>query len=103
MRTQLQPVEDLRRRFTEARTRRQLDELRHQTAAQIRQVGSELDDGGDGGGADAELQGLFAQLRGLLDEIDARISRAAILDDLDTRSRRPQDRADRGFDTRLPE
>lgn len=104
MRTQLQPVDDFRRRLRDARTRRALDELRHQIAAQIRQVGSEMDDGGDGGdGSDPELAALFAQLRGLLDEIDAKISRQAVLDDLDTRQRRSPDRADRGFDTRLPE
>lgn len=104
MRTQLQPLDDFRRRFRDAHTRRALDELRHQVAAQIRQVADQMDDAGAGDGStDPELSALFAALRGILDEIDQKISRAAILDDLDTRSRRPQDRADRGFDVRSAE
>lgn len=103
MRTTLAPLDDLRRRFTGAHTRRALDELRHEVARQIRQTAGEMD-GEDGG--DSELEGLFAALRKLLDEIDQKVSRQAVIDDLDTRmARGPADRdgADRGFAASLPE
>jgi hypothetical protein len=94
-------LDTLGRRFRDAHTRRALDELRHETATQIRQAADQMDDGGEGnGGTDSDLNALFAQLKGLLDEIDAKISRNAILDDLDTR---PRDRSERGFDAGLPE
>jgi hypothetical protein len=98
------PLDTSRRRFRDSHTRRALDELRHEVARTIRQVGDQMDDaGGDDGGSDPELSALFAALRGLLDEIDSKISRNAVLDDLEARGARPRDRADRGFDTTLLE
>jgi hypothetical protein len=106
MRTQLQPLDDFRRRFRDAHTRRALDELRHQVAAQIRQVADQMDDAGDGDGStDPELSALFAALRGILDDIDQKISRQAVIDDLDTRMQRggARDRAGQRWDAGLAE
>jgi Phage capsid family len=99
----LVPVEQLERRFRDAATRRALDELRHDVAAQIRQVADEMDNGGDDD--QAEYEHIFATLKGLLDRIGAKISRQAVIDDLDTRAARgaARDRADRGFDASLAE
>jgi HK97 family phage major capsid protein len=98
--------DELRARFRAARNRRQFDEVRHETARAIRQVAGEMDESEGDGGSNGELSGLFAQLRGLLDEIDGKISRQAVIDDLDTRAARgPRDldRSDRGFAASLPE
>jgi Phage capsid family len=106
MRTQLQPLDDFRRRFRDAHTRRALDELRHQVAAQIRQVADEMDDAGAGDGStDPELSALFAALRAILDDIDQKISRQAVIDDLDTRMQRggARDRAGQRWDAGLAE
>ena len=57
----------------------------------------------DSGSLSDEAQHLFDALKQLLGEIDQKVSRQAVLDDLDTRSARPRDRSDRGFDAGLPE
>jgi HK97 family phage major capsid protein len=93
-------VDQLRRRFRDAHNRRQLDELRHQVAGEIRQVADATEEDGS---LSTEAQQLFDALKQLLGELDQRISRQAVIDDLDTRSARPRDRADRGFDSILPE
>lgn len=105
-RTALSPLDSLRRRFRDAHNRRQLDELRHQVAAEIRQVADDMDDSDSDSSDDKSLQELFDMLREMLAEIDAKISRNAVIDDLNYRSlnpREPGDRADRGFASSLPE
>jgi HK97 family phage major capsid protein len=94
----LAPIDNLRRRFRDAATRRALDELRHDVARQIRQAAEDTDD--DGMMSEGS-QGLFDALKQLLTEIDAKVSRQTVLDDLDTRAARPRDRADRAFDASL--
>lgn len=94
----LSPLDDLRRRFRSATTRRALNELREATATAIRQAAEDVDP--DDGGLSEGGQQLFDALRALLAEIDAKVSRQATLDDLDTRQAR-RDRADRGFDESL--
>jgi hypothetical protein len=97
----LAPIDTLRRRFRDATSRRALDELRHEIARQLRQTAEDGTDE-DGSMSDGSQQ-LFDQLKALLAELDAKVSRQAVLDDLDTRSARRLDRADRGFDAGLYE
>ena len=97
--TTLAPVDNLQRRFRDAHTRRALDELRRDVAQQIRQAADDMDEAGDG---DSELEGLFSALKTLLDQIDAKISRQGVIDDLNTRTAH-RGAADRGFDATLPE
>lgn len=79
---------ELRNRFRAATRLPQLLECRELTRVALRQTSDEMDDSGDGNGGDgmAELQGLFAQLKALLDEIDARITRQATLEDVERRA-----------------
>jgi hypothetical protein len=100
-RTAAPSLDSLHRRFRDAHNRRALDELRHQVAAAIRQAADEADD--SDGDLSNEAQQLFDALKQLLSEIDAKVSRQAVIDDLDVRSARPRDRADRAYDAGLPE
>lgn len=97
--TSITSTDDLRRRFRGAATRRALDELRHDVAQAIRQV---ADDTTDDGGLSDEAQSLFDALKQLLTEIDGKISRQAVVDDLNVRTAR-RDRADQSFDRSLHE
>jgi Phage capsid family len=94
----LAPLDDLRRRFRSAVNRRALDELRHDVARLIRQTAEDGTD--DSGSLSDEAQQLFDALKQLLAEVDAKVSRQALVDDLDTRNAR-RDRADRRFDRSL--
>ena len=76
--------EELRARFRAARRVSQLLECREAVAVALRQVSDQMDEV-DGGNGSAELQALFAQLKGLLDEITERLTRQATLDDLERR------------------
>jgi HK97 family phage major capsid protein len=76
--------EDLRARLRDARRMPQLLEVREQCRVAMRQTSDAMDE--DGGDTNTELTGLFAQLKALLDEIDARITRTATMDDLDRRA-----------------
>jgi hypothetical protein len=89
-----------RRRFRDTYTRPAIDELRADVA---------LSTGGSGRDAHPETgsmtdgsQALFDPLKQLLLEIDAKVSRQALVDDLDPRSA-CRDRAERGFDRGLYE
>lgn len=93
----LAPIDDLRRRFRAASNRRALDELRHEVARQIRQT---AEDTADDGSMSESSQALFDALKAMLAEIDAKTSRQAVIDDLDTRNAR-RDRSDRTFDDGL--
>ncbi len=95
--TTLPSVDDLRRRFRAATNRRALQELASDTARALRQVDEAMGDGGDSDG-DETLAGLFAALRSLMDEIQAKVDRQALLDDLATRQAPPRDRADARFE-----
>jgi hypothetical protein len=92
--------DDLRRRLRDAGTRRALDELRADTARAIREAADDADP--ETGGMSEGSQQLFDALKTLLTEIDAKVSRQAVVDDLDTRSAR-RDRADRNYDRSLYE
>lgn len=96
----LSPLDSLRRRFRDAATRRALDELREDIARAIRQTAEDATE--DDGSMSEGSQSLFDALRQLLDEVAAKVSRQAVLDDLDTRAAR-RDRADRQFDGSLYE
>jgi HK97 family phage major capsid protein len=76
---------ELRSRFAAAKRMPQLLEIRDQVRIAMRQVSDEMDSDGAGDGM-AELQGLFAQLKALLDTIDEKIQRQATLDDLERRA-----------------
>jgi HK97 family phage major capsid protein len=77
--------DELRARFRAAQRMPQLLECREAVAVALRQVSDEMD-ASDGGNGDAELAALFASLKGLIDEITARITRAAVVDDIERRS-----------------
>ena len=78
--------EQLRARFREARRMPQLLEIRDQVRLSMRQTSESMDEAdGTGGDGLAELQGLFAQLKALLDQIDEKITRQATIDDLERR------------------
>jgi HK97 family phage major capsid protein len=76
--------DELRARFRRAARMPQMLEVRDAVRTAIRQTSEAMDE--DGGDASAELNALFSQLRGLLDEIDQRITRQATIDDLDRRA-----------------
>jgi hypothetical protein len=99
-RTRTVNPDELRNRFRAATRMPQLLEIRDMVRVAIRQTSDAMDDDSDGGGDDMpELQGLFAQLKALLDEIDSRITRQATLDDIERRgSGTPlRDNTDRDF------
>jgi hypothetical protein len=77
--------EELRARFRAARRMPQMLEAREAVAVAMRQVSDQMD-AADGGNGDGELAALFAALKGLLDEITARITRQATLDDIERRA-----------------
>lgn len=97
----LTPLDSLRRRFRDASNRRSLDEIRHEVARAIRQAAEDADP--ETGSLSEGSQQLFDALKGLLGEIDSKVSRQALVDDLDTRAgaARPRDRTDRAFDSSL--
>jgi HK97 family phage major capsid protein len=75
-------LEALRRRVTEARGRTPvLLEAAEAVRVAMRQTSDAMDDD-EGGGDQAELSALFAALKGLLDEVSARITRAATMDQI---------------------
>ena len=79
--------EELRALFQRARRMPQLLDVRDQVRVAMRATSDAMDgDGDNGGNGDAELQALWAQLQGLIGEIDSRITRQATIDDLDRRS-----------------
>lgn len=79
--------DELRNRFRAASRMPQLLECRDLVRVAMRQASDEMDSGGDDGGDGmAELQGLFNQLKALLDTIDEKITRQATLDDLERRA-----------------
>jgi HK97 family phage major capsid protein len=78
--------EELRQRFKAARRVPQMLEIAEQVRLAMRQASDAMDEEGDGGDSNAELQALFSQLKGLLDEITSRITRQAVVDDLDRRA-----------------
>lgn len=89
--------EEYRARLRNATNRRSLDELRRDVRDAIADA---ADSGTDESGSfSPEAQQLFDALKSLLSEIDGKISRQAVLDDLDVRSRR--DRSERRFDRSL--
>jgi HK97 family phage major capsid protein len=59
-------------------------EVAEATRAAMRQASDTMDESEDGSG-NAELQALFAQLKGLLDQITEKITRTAALDDMTLR------------------
>src|SRR5262249_9208432 len=61
-------------------------EIRDQVRVAMRQASDEMDAAEGTGDSAAELQALFAQLKGLLDQIDEKITRQATLDDLERRA-----------------
>jgi HK97 family phage major capsid protein len=77
--------EELRARFRGARRMPQMLEVAEAVRIALRQTSDAMDEG-DAGDGDSELAALFAALKGLLDEITARISRQATIDDLERRS-----------------
>jgi HK97 family phage major capsid protein len=79
--------DELRNRFRAAKRMPQYLEVKDMVRLALRQVSDEMDEAenGNGDGA-AELNALFAQLKGLLDQIDERITRQATIDDLERRS-----------------
>jgi transcription termination factor NusA len=77
--------DELRARFRAAQRMPQLLEIREQVRLAMRQASDEMD-AGEGGDGMAELQGLFAQLKSLLDVIDEKITRQATIDDLERRA-----------------
>ncbi len=75
--------DELRAAFKRAARMPQMLEVRDRVRTAIRQTSDAMDEEGD---SNAELSGLFAQLKALLDEIDSRITRQATIDDLDRRA-----------------
>jgi HK97 family phage major capsid protein len=93
--TALPNVEQFRSAFRSAHTRRALQDVRQRIALAMRQAddaAAESDDPSLSG----EAQAAFDALKRLLDELDQKIVRAAVLDDLEVRNT-PHDRADTGF------
>jgi HK97 family phage major capsid protein len=96
-RTRANP-DELRARFRAARRMPQMLEIQDQVRIALRQTSEAMDEE-DGGDSNAELQALFVQLKALLDEVGARISRQAAVDDIERRMTggTPLDNAGRDF------
>src|SRR4051812_5219564 len=84
--TTLPSPDELRNRFRAARRMPQMLEIAEQVRVAMRQTSDAMDGEDGGSGSDGELTALFAQLKGLLDEVTARITRQATLDDLERRA-----------------
>ena len=97
--TTLPNVDQLRSAFRSAHTRRSLQEVRQRITQAMRQAddaAAETDDSS----LSTEAQAAFDALKKLLDELDQKIVRAAVMDDLEVRNT-PLDRADTGFASSL--
>jgi HK97 family phage major capsid protein len=77
--------DELRNRFRAAQRMPQLLEVRDMVRVAMRQTSDEMD-AGEGGDGMAELQGLFAALKSLLDQIDEAVTRRATLEDVERRA-----------------
>lgn len=97
--TALPNVEQLRSAYRGAHTRRALQEVRQRITLAMRQADDAAADTDDAS-LSSEAQAVFDGLKALLGELDAKIVRAAVLDDLDVRHT-PLDRADQGFSSSL--
>jgi HK97 family phage major capsid protein len=97
-RTRANP-DELRARFRAARRMPQMLEVQDQVRIALRQASDAMDEE-EGGDSNSELTALFAALKGLLDEITARITRQAAVDDIERRMNGGTpvlDNADRDF------
>jgi hypothetical protein len=109
MRTATKPAvspEELRARFRAAKRMPQMLEIQDQVRIALRQTSDAMDEGDDAGDGNGELAALFAALKGLLDEITARITRQATVDELERRMTGGTpvlDNADRDFEHRCQE
>jgi HK97 family phage major capsid protein len=92
-------VEQLRSAYRGAHTRRALQEVRQRLTLAMRAADDAAADTDDTS-LSSEAQAVFDSLKQLLSELDAKIVRAAVLDDLEVRHT-PLDRADSGFASSL--
>lgn len=77
--------EQLEERFRAARRMPELLQICDQVRTALRQVSDAMDDDGTSDGDQSEYEHIFATLKGLLDRIGTKISRQALVDDLDRR------------------
>jgi HK97 family phage major capsid protein len=84
--TTIASPEELRARFRAAKRMPQMLEIQDQVRIALRQVSDSMDSEDGAGDSDAELVALFGALKGLLDEISARIQRAAVIDEIERRA-----------------
>jgi HK97 family phage major capsid protein len=84
--TAIKSPDELRALFARARRMPAMLEVRDQVRVALRATSDAMDDEGDDGQSDAELNALWTQLKALLEEIDGRISRAATIADLERRA-----------------